>query len=138
MRKLLIESDFLTNGLIVNSVRMVTVKGYVRHMIVGHARELSFDTLMSLVTSCVPCSSVYWMPAVVAVTSQSVLLELAREGMDLHSSEGDALISMFKLELLLEQEGNHSQPILNISLTSPSTPWFFKLRAGQVMGLQVE
>ena len=57
MRKWLMASDFSTKGLIVDSMRPVTVEGYVQCTTAGQARASSLATLINSVTSQFPRSS---------------------------------------------------------------------------------
>lgn len=60
---LLISIDFRTNGLIVLSIRALTVEGYVRCAICGQASASSLAMLMNSTVSKAPVSSVAFAPA---------------------------------------------------------------------------
>lgn len=56
-------SDFTMNGLIVDSIRVLTVEGYSRWTFEGHARASFLETLMNSVQSLLPSRSMTFAPA---------------------------------------------------------------------------
>ncbi len=56
-------SDFVANGLMVDSMRASTVGGYVRCVTVGNDNMSSFAILMNSTVSGLPVSSVAFAPA---------------------------------------------------------------------------
>ena len=125
-RVLLMAKDLLTKGLIVGSIRSLTVDGYVRWACWGYARTSSLEIFINSTVSRVPRSSVALYPAAlylkVATQVNNIPKRLLRTyPADIPSSPCSNFIFSSNGNLMV------SAPISNIPFTSLSAPWFFKL-----------
>ncbi len=130
MKVSLISTDFCTKGLMVDSMRVFTVEGYSMCTLLGQARASSLEMLRNSVLSNVPRSSTALAPLAL------YLSENFQGNRFVWWIERDAYpnetFSLFGTNFIFSSKGSPivSAPISNISSTSASTPWFFKLETG--------
>lgn len=122
--------DLRTKGLMVFSIRALTAEGYSRCTLLGHARASSFETLMNSTVSRVPLSSTALAPA--ALYLMNYRRRRISRGLriyQLHYTHPNDIPSSPCSYFIFSSMGSLivSAPISNISSTSFSTPWFFRL-----------